>query len=95
MAAPDHAAGLAPRHGRAAQGRHQRPKLGYGLDVPWTGGILTPYGGMEWAGAARTLTLGWRFELGQSLTLSLDGERREDGHTGPEHGLMLNASLPW
>ena len=57
------AAGIAPRQGRAAQGR-MTAEVGYGLDVPWTGGILTPYGGLEWAGAARTLTLGWRFRTG-------------------------------
>ena len=87
-------AGLAPQHGPAAQGRFNA-ELGYGLDVPWTYGVLTPYGGMEWAGPGRTLKLGWRFNLGQQLSLSLDGERREDGYTRAEHALMLRTSLPW
>ena len=87
-------AGIALQHDPAAQGR-LTAELGYGLDVPWTYGSLTPYSGMEWAGANRTLRLGWRFTLGQSLSLSLDGERREDGHTPPEHALMLRTSLPW
>ena len=97
-------AGIAPQHDPSAQGRVSA-ELGYGLDMPWSYGILTPYSGMEWAGASRTLRLGWRFTLGrphayrvqgQALRdLSLDGERREDGHSPPEHILMLRASLPW
>ena len=58
-------------------------------------GILTPYSGIEWAGQSRTLKLGWRFNLGQSLTLSLDGERRERAYEATDHGVMLNTSLPW
>ena len=87
-------AGLAPQHGPAAQAR-LNAELGYGLDVPWTYGVLTPYGGMEWAGLSRTLRLGWRFNLGRQLSLSLDGERRDDGYTRAEHVLMLRTSLPW
>ena len=88
------AAGIATQHTQAAQGR-VHAELGYGLDVPWTYGILTPYGGVEMAGAHRALKLGWRFELGRQLSLSLDGERRETGHTPPDHGIMLRMSLPW
>ncbi len=88
------AAGLAPQHNRAAPGRI-RVEMGYGLDVPWTYGMLTPYSGVELAGGRRTLRLGWRFTLGQTLILSLDGERRETGHAAPEHALMLRTTLPW
>ena len=87
-------AGIAPQHGPAAQARFNA-EVGYGMDVPWTYGVLTPYGGMEWAGPGRTLKLGWRFSLGQQLSLSLDGERREDGYARAEHVLMLRTSLPW
>ncbi len=99
-------AGIAPQHDPSAQGRLSA-ELGYGMDVPWTHGILTPYSGMEWAGENRMLRLGWRFTLGragqapaygiqgEALSLSLDGERREDGHTPPEYVLMLRTSLPW
>ncbi len=87
-------AGIAPQHDPSAQGRLSA-ELGYGMDVPWTYGILTPYSGMEWTGASRTLRLGWRYTLGRQLSLSLDGERREDGHTPPEYVLMLHTSLPW
>ena len=87
-------AGLAPQHEQAAQGRI-RAEWGYGLDVPWTHGLLTPYGSLELSGASRTTRLGWRFELGQQLNLDLAGERLETAHTRPEHGLMLRMSLPW
>ena len=56
---------------------------------------LTPYGAVEVAAERRTLALGWRFELGQLLSLSLAGERHEALHTTPEHALMLQTTLPW
>ncbi len=87
-------AGIVPQHDSAAQQRITA-EMGYGLDVPWTAAILTPYSGVEWAGSGRTLRLGWRFALGRRLSLSLDGERKETGHTPPEHALMLRTSLPW
>ena len=87
-------AGIAPQHDSAAQ-RRITAEMGYGLEVPWTAAILTPYSGVEWAGSGRTLRLGWRFVLGQRLSLSLDGERTETGHTPPAHALMLRTSLPW
>ena len=87
-------AGLAPQQGWRAQGRFGA-EAAYGLDVPWTYGILTPYAGVEWAGQSRALRLGWRFELGQQLSLSLDAERRADAHAPAEYGVMLNAGLPW
>ena len=87
-------AGIAPQHDSAPQQR-VTAEMGYGLDVPYSYGILTPYSSVEWAGSARTLRLGWRFVLGQRLSLSLVGERRETGHTLPEHALMLRTSLPW
>ena len=88
------AAGLAPQHERAARGRIG-VEMGYGLDVPWINGILTPYSSVELAGASRSLRLGWRFELGQVLNLSLDGERHETPHAPPEYGFMLRTRLPW
>ena len=88
------ASGLTQGAGQTSQGRI-RAEWAYGLDVPWTHGLLTPYGSVEMAGGGRTLALGWRFELGQSLSLSLTGERREALHVTPEHALMLQTTLPW
>ena len=91
------------RQGRMGPGLQPGGEMGsrfsaewsYGLDVPWRLGVLTPYGGVDMAGRGRRLRLGWRYELGQSLSLSLDGERRETSHARPQHGLMLRTSLPW
>ena len=86
--------GLARRHYTDPEGRI-KAEWSYGLDVPWTNGIQTPYSSMELAGSGRTVRLGWSFELGHSLSLSLDGERRETSHEDPDHTLMLRTSLPW
>ena len=88
------ASGLARGPGQTPGGRI-RAEWAYGLDVPRTRGLFTPYGSVEMAGGGRTLALGWRFELGQSLSLSLAGERREALHSTPEHALMLQTTLPW
>ena len=89
------ASGLAQGPGQTSRGRI-KAEWAYGLDVPRTHGLFTPYGSVEMAGGGgRTLALGWRFELGQSLSLSLAGERRETALARPEHGLMLRSSLPW
>ena len=87
-------AGLARQQYTDPEGRI-KAEWSYGLDVPWTNGIQTPYSGMELAGSGRTMRLGWRFNLGHSLSLSLDGERRETGHEAPDHTLMLRTNLPW
>ena len=89
------ASGLARGPGQTPRGRI-RAEWAYGLDVPRTRGLFTPYGSVEMAGGGgRTLALGWRFELGQSLSLRLAGERRETALARPEHGLMLQTTLPW
>ena len=89
------ASGLARGPGQTPQGRI-KAEWAYGLDVPRTRGLFTPYGSVEMAGGGgRTLALGWRFELGQSLSLRLTGERRETALARPEHGLMLQTALPW
>ena len=89
-------AGLAQRPGLTTPRGRIKAEWGYGLDVPWTHGLLTPYGSVELAGGgSRTTRLGWRFELGRSLSLSLAGERRETALARPEHGLMLRTTLPW
>ena len=51
-------AGLARQHGALPGGRI-RAEWGYGLDVPWTNGMLTPYSSIELAGGgSRSLHLG-------------------------------------
>ena len=61
------ASGLTRGPGQTPQGRFLA-EWAYGLDVPRTRGLFTPYGSVEMAGGGgRTLALGWRFELGQSV----------------------------
>ena len=43
----------------------------------------------------RALRLGWRFDLGQRLNLSFEGERMESGYERADHSLMLRTALPW
>ena len=68
------------------------PGAGAGRHVPWTHGLLTPYGSVELTGGSRTTCLGWRFELGRSLSLSLAGERRE---AGLGRHLRVDLSADW
>ena len=71
-------------------------ELGYAMDVPGSYGVLIPYSALELTGDDnRTYRLGWRYKLGESLYMSLDGVRRERYDVSPDHGLMLRTTLPW
>ena len=91
------APGLAAEAASAPAGR-LAAELSYGLEVAGGGGVLTPYAGMALAdGGACSYRLGGRFTLGPSLSLSLQGDRREGaGHAAaPVHGLTLSGTLRW
>ena len=90
------AAGLARPQDTPAQGRITA-EMGYGLDVPYSYGTLTPYGSVELAGGGNRAPCAWAgvSSWGNALSLSLAGERRETAHAAPEHGLMLRTTLPW
>ena len=71
-------------------------ELGYAMDVPGSYGVLIPYSALELTGDDnRTYRLGWRYKLGESLYMGLDGVRRERYDVSPDHGLMLRTTLPW
>ena len=71
-------------------------ELGYAMDVPGSYGVLIPYSSLELTGDDnRTYRLGWRYKLGESLYMSLDGVRHERYDVSPDHGLMLRTTLPW
>ena len=76
------------------QGRLQA-ELGYGFGVFGGQGLLSPYGGLSLAGeGARRYSLGSRLEIGSSLNLSLEGERREaDNDDAADHAVMLRGQL--
>ena len=67
-------------------------EVGYGLDG--MGGLLTPYGGMSLSEAVETYRVGGRFRVGERLSMSLEGERRES-YDDVDHGLALRGSLRW
>ena len=77
-----------------AQARLQA-ELGYGFGVLGGTGVLTPYSGLSLAGeGARRYSLGSRLEIGPSLNLSFEGERRETaGDAAADHGVMLRGQL--
>ena len=69
-------------------------QLGYGFGVFGGQGLLTTYRGFSLAGeAARRYSLGTRFEIGPSLNLSLEGERREAANDQAGHGVMLRGQI--
>ena len=80
--------------GDSGAGAGFEAEVGYGLDA--MGGLLTPYTGLSVSEAGGTYRVGGRFRLGERLTMSLEGERREkDGGGEPVHGVTLRGSLRW
>ena len=73
-------------------------RLGYGMsvDILGTNALVTPYAGLTLAdGGAQAYRVGGRANLGQSFSLSLEGERRESSGAAPAHGITLSGSLSW
>ena len=69
-------------------------EVGYGVGA--MGGLLTPYTGLSVSGAGKTFRAGGRFRLGESLTMSLEGDLREkENGDEPVHGVKLEGSLRW
>ena len=70
-------------------------ELGYGFGALGGHGLLTPYGGFSLAGeGSQRYRIGGRFEIGSSLNLSLEGERREPAKdAAAEHGMMLRGQM--
>ena len=70
-------------------------ELGYGFGAFGGHGLLTPYGGFALVDeGSRRYRIGGRFEIGSSLHLSLEGERREPANdAAAEHGVMLRGQM--
>ena len=63
-------------------------ELGYGIGVPGTRGIVTPYAGLSLAeGSSRTYRAGTRWNLAPGAALALEGTRYE----GPNENAGTNA----
>ena len=69
-------------------------ELGYGLGALSGFGLLTPYGGLSLLGEGeRSYRLGSRLEVGPTLTMGLEGARRESSAIStPDHSVMLQVS---
>ena len=72
-------------------------ELGYGFGALGGHGLLTPYGGFSLADqGSRRYRIGGRFEIGPSIDLSLERERREPANDAAvEHGVMLRLQANW
>ena len=70
-------------------------ELGYGFGAFGGRGLLTPYGGFSLAGeGSQRYRIGGRFEIGSSLNLSLEGERREPANdAAADHAVMLRGQM--
>ncbi len=68
-------------------------ELGYGLSALAGEALLTPYSGMSLAsGESQRFRAGTRFEIAESLELSLEGERRT-GIGGADHGVTVRGEV--
>ena len=79
-----------------ATGRFEA-ELGYGMGVPRTRGVVTPYTGLSLAhGASRTVRAGARWNLGHGAVLGLEGVW-EGGSTGtaPAGSITFRTELRW
>ena len=76
----------------AAGGWTLDAQIGYGVAVPGSDGVLTPFGEASVARNSRRWKLGTRFTTPRGLALELAGER-SDADGGGEHELSLNLHL--
>ena len=72
-------------------------EMGYGLSMPGRA-LLTPYAGVTLLSEGRRdWRMGWRYNLGPSVRLSLEGVRREglEGLEAPDHGVTVQGTVRW
>ena len=67
-------------------------RLGYGVSIPGTKGVLTPFGEASAAGGSRRVRLGIGYRL-DTATVELAGERLMGVDAEPEHRAALKLSL--
>lgn len=68
---------------------------GMSVEVLGTSAMLTPYAGLTLSDSGtQAYRLGGSANLG-TLSLSLEGERRENADAAPAHGITLSGSLRW
>ena len=71
--------------------------IGYGIGLSGTRGVLTPFASHALSSmGARTNRIGGQWRTGSGFALDIEGRRRgEDSHEGPDHAVILRASLQW
>ena len=62
-------------------------ELGYGMSAMGERGVVTPYSTLAVSDdGARDYRVGGRLEIGESLAVGIEGERRESGTDGAGYG---------
>ena len=72
-------------------------EMGYGLRMSGRA-LLTPYAGVTLLSeGGRDWRMGWRYNLGPSVRLNLEGIRREgiQDRDAPDHGVTLQGTVRW
>ena len=75
-----------------------KARIAYGIGTTSSAGrgVLAPYADVSLSGAgARRASLGGRFVIGTSVTMSLEGVHSQPAFGAAEHGVMLRADLNW
>ena len=86
--------GATDPHLHSAPGARLDAEFGYGFRALRDRSVLTPYVGLSLVGeAARGYRLGGRLAAGQSATVSLEVERRQDLAAARTHALLLRGTL--
>ena len=71
-------------------------EVGYGVGLPSTSAVLTPYTGVALAdGGPPTWRLGARLRIAPAMNVSLDGTRRDGIGGTPDHAVTLRGALRW
>ena len=73
-------------------------RIAYGIGTTSSAGrgVLTPYTEVSLSGAgSRRASLGGRFAIGTSVTMSLEGVHGRPAFGAADHGVMLRADLSW
>ena len=88
---------LLTARGESADAGRLNAEMGYGLRMSGRA-LLTPYAGVTLLSeGGRDWRMGWRYNLGPSVRLNLEGIRREgiQDRDAPDHGVTLQGTVRW
>ena len=89
------ATGLTPGGEFEAESRFET-ELGYGIGLPGTRGLLTPYTGLSLAqGGDRTWRTGTRWKIADQATLGLEATRSQGQDATAVNALILRSVMRW